>query len=541
MARSFGTALVLLLAACVDVSRPQQVGVENLDLGSSSEVRPSDPRRDGPLPGVEPGPDVAGTDYGPGDEDAAAVDAPPMDDGPPPPPDLYAPDAMLSSNGTPCSAAEQCQSGFCTDGYCCDMACTGTCQVCDRTGNLGSCGPVTGGSDPRNDCSQEMPSSCGRDGACDGTGACRRHPVGTLCGLGRCEGSTEYAASTCNAAGACQPGAMRSCAPNMCSGGSCAANCSSSNECQIGFFCDNTNCRPKRSDGAACTVAIQCASGQCVDGVCCNAACNQLCQACNLAGKAGNCSPIDDGQDPGSECPAEPSTSCGRAGACNGQGACRKHPTGTPCGAASCSGSTATAAASCNGLGGCTPGAQTSCMRYLCAGTACGTSCTTVAQCIPDHKCVLMACLPNKISNLTVHDTARAGDWSVQANFQIGISGAHPWVEWPNTYIVSTDPPGNVLLGNEWIRMATESKKYTGGPQATLTLSAAADVYLIVDDRWPSGPSGWTNTGYNVTVFESSTRPALPFSVYRRTVAAGTVSIPQIGASTGYDYLIIVH
>src|SRR4030095_13540152 len=100
-----------------------------------------------------------------------------------------------------------------------------------------------------------------------------------------------------------------------------------------------------------------------------------------------------------------------------------------------------------------TPGAQTSCQRYLCAGTVCGTTCTTAAQCIPDHKCVLMGCLPNKISNLTVHDTARAADWSVQANFQIGMAGAHPWVEWPNTYIVSTDPPGNVLLGNEWSLM----------------------------------------------------------------------------------------
>jgi hypothetical protein len=546
MARFAGIALLpLLMAACVDLSRPRGGSVDEVDLGTGREAGP-DLRRDGPAPAVYSDAGEDAPDDAPGVEDAPGDDAV-LDpgDGPPAPPDLYVPDAPLSATGTPCLTPGQCASGFCTDGYCCDRACTGTCQACDRAGSAGSCGPVPAGSDPRNDCPQELPTTCGRDGTCDGAGACRRHAVGTLCGLGRCEGATEYAASTCNAAGACQAGASRSCAPNMCSGGSCASTCSNDGNCQTGFFCDGGACRARRNTGTACTAAAQCASNQCVDGFCCNTACNQLCRACNLAGSQGTCSPIGDGADPQGECPAEPSATCGRAGGCNGQGASRKHPGGTPCGSASCTGSTATAAATCNGLGGCTPGAQTSCERYLCAGAACGQTCASAAQCIADHKCAQATCLPNKITNLTVHDTARAGDWSVQANFQVGTGGARPWVEWPNTYIVSVDAPGNVLLGNEWIRLATESKKYTAGPQATLTLGAAADVYLIVDDRWPGSPpswtAGWSNTGYNVTVFESSSRPALPFSVYRRTVAAGTVALPRIGDSTGYDYLVVVH
>ena len=38
--------------------------------------------------------------------------------------------------------------------------------------------------------------------------------------------------------------------------------------------------------GAACTVAGRCASGFCVDGVCCAEACTGRCQACSAAKKA---------------------------------------------------------------------------------------------------------------------------------------------------------------------------------------------------------------------------------------------------------------
>jgi hypothetical protein len=132
----------------------------------------------------------------------------------------------------------------------------------------------------------------------------------------------------------------------------------------------------------------------------------------------------------------------------------------------------------------------------------------------------------------------------VQLDFQIGSTGARPWVEWPNTYVASLDAGASILVGNEWIRLATDSKTYNGGPQATLTLGAAADVYMIVDDRWgatPSWTTGFTAAGFKIRVFESATRPALAFTVYRRTLAAaGTVALPQIGATTAYNYLIVV-
>jgi hypothetical protein len=43
--------------------------------------------------------------------------------------------------------------------------------------------------------------------------------------------------------------------------------------------------------GAACTRNAECASGFCVAGICCNTACVGQCQACNVPGRVGTCSP----------------------------------------------------------------------------------------------------------------------------------------------------------------------------------------------------------------------------------------------------------
>jgi hypothetical protein len=165
---------------------------------------------------------------------------------------------------------------------------------------------------------------------------------------------------------------------------------------------------------------------------------------------------------------------------------------------------------------------------------------------------VRSVCAALKIAQLTVHDTdaAQAAGWSVQRDFQIGTGGAHPWFDYPDTYIASLEAAGNFFLGNEWIRVHAQSKKFTGGPQATIRLNGTADVYLMVDDRWstttpkfsppPSWLAGWSNAGFKMVVFEIPGSQMRPFSIFRKTGQTGDVTTPPIGATTAFNYFIIV-
>ena len=49
-----------------------------------------------------------------------------------------------ASDGSACTEANTCQSGFCVDGLCCDQACGGQCEACDVGTAKGKCSPVVG-------------------------------------------------------------------------------------------------------------------------------------------------------------------------------------------------------------------------------------------------------------------------------------------------------------------------------------------------------------------------------------------------------------
>ncbi len=58
-------------------------------------------------------------------------------------------------DGQPCTRGTMCTSGFCIDGFCCNVKCGGVCLSCKGalTGQPnGVCAPITGGTDPENDC-----------------------------------------------------------------------------------------------------------------------------------------------------------------------------------------------------------------------------------------------------------------------------------------------------------------------------------------------------------------------------------------------------
>jgi hypothetical protein len=534
----------MLVVGCVDLTRPLELipaatdaaitGVPEQDAneGSDAVYYPPYADLDASIQIVADGQPASTADLALPEDREPAVSVPA--DGP-----------SLRPNGRRCAAADQCQSGLCVSGFCCGSACTGTCQACDVAGLEGTCSPVPAGQSRPGQCAAEPPSTCGRDGTCDGRGGCRRYRAGAECVPGSCSGSLERAASTCNGAGQCMAGNTRSCAPNLCRGSSCGSRCATGADCQSGFFCEDATCQVKRATGAACGVATQCATGSCVDGVCCNSACDGTCVACNLPGSAGTCTPVADLQDPGQECPMEPQASCGRTGGCDGKGACRRYAAGTPCGPArSCSVATETAARVCNGQGACEGGATRDCGAYLCNQDSCGTTCQTAAQCTAGLMCLGNSCLPPRIADLKVADTANAAGWSRQVDFQIGAGGAHPWTDFADSFIASLDAGAAFLKGAEWVRVSSESKNFTGASsQATITLSGTSDVYLIVDDRWPnpSFTTGWSRTGLNARVFESNSRPSLSFSIFKKAAQTGNVTLPIIGDNHAYNNFVIVN
>lgn len=66
--------------------------------------------------------------------------------------------------GADCTSDDQCVTGRCADGLCCDRACDGTCEACDLPGREGTCRLIAAGTDPA--------SECGASRTCDGHGMC---------------------------------------------------------------------------------------------------------------------------------------------------------------------------------------------------------------------------------------------------------------------------------------------------------------------------------------------------------------------------------
>src|ERR1044071_5002891 len=166
--------------------------------------------------------------------------------------------------GETCQVAGDCGSGHCTDGVCCSTECAGMCQSCALPGNLGTCLLADPGTDPRNDCQDQGVASCGNDGTCDGSGACRTYPTGIVCKQPSCVGSTLTLASRCSG-GACVPTSGQPCDPYVCtaaSSTSCPATCTKDADCLAPNTCVNGSCG-KRPLGTACDDDMQCNSGKC--------------------------------------------------------------------------------------------------------------------------------------------------------------------------------------------------------------------------------------------------------------------------------------
>ncbi len=308
-------------------------------------------------------------------------------------------DGVPCSDDNPCSLGDVCKEGGCSPGKpkvcvapgpCYGVACdpnSGTCNFpplqtglpCDDGSactapdlcNAGVCGGALVKCDDGNPCTSD---SCDpvkgcviapNNAPCDDGEPCTTQDV---CGGGACAGQAKV----------CDDG-------NPCTGDTCAKGigckadavadkspCGSDGS----TWCVAGKCATKSTSGFACGDASDCASGYCVEGVCCGSACAGGCESC-LALWTGSidglCKPIKAGIDPDNECQAMDISTCGFTGQCNGAGSCAKHPVGAACSDAKCSDGKLQGAGVC-GLSGCQPGPIQQCDD----GDACtiGDGCT---------------------------------------------------------------------------------------------------------------------------------------------------------------------
>jgi hypothetical protein len=318
--------------------------------------------------------------------------------------DCVAPNACVAGKcgkkppGGLCNNANECSSGFCSQGVCCQTDCKGSCFSCSLPNSRGSCTAVPSGAlDPANVCKDDGVSSCDRDGTCDGSGKCRLYANGQICAGATCVAGTATGISACNGKGDCLKGVVRACQTYKCNadGTGCYESCVDGNQCVSPNVCKNSSCG-LQPIGAPCPLGnAQCAPpGLCFQGSCCATQCDGVCKSCGLQGKEGTCTNIPKGSPDiavPSRCIAALPTTCGNDGFCDGNGACGKYGTTVPCRDQSCpaNSTTQTLAATCDGAGNC-PSVQTKdCKLILCnpATNACYTGCSLPTQCVSTSYC----------------------------------------------------------------------------------------------------------------------------------------------------------
>jgi MYXO-CTERM domain-containing protein len=314
------------------------------------------------------------------------------------------------ADGQACELGSECANGFCIEGICCDTRCDGLCQSCRASEKAdgmedGTCGPAAEGTDPHDDCTADDPASCDKDGSCDGSGQCRLYSAGTECRDTACTGDEqngfEVTAYECDGAGACDSSRQSVCGFYACADARCGSDCDDDAGCTLDAYCDGGECNSKTGLGTPCTLTSECQSGFCVDGVCCDGLCAGQCEACDLAGGEGRCTPVT-GEPRGDRpaCPEAPADEPCAQTECDGEtrGECAGFPTGNViCQPAECvddeSGSEARPASRCNGGGVCEEASFVTCAAYRCDSDVCGSECDSNENCSPGNRCTEGRCI----------------------------------------------------------------------------------------------------------------------------------------------------
>jgi hypothetical protein len=195
---------------------------------------------------------------------------------------------MFRINGDACTMADECLSGYCVDGVCCNEACDTDCFACsvdqkESNDAGGECGPSKVGSEPRIQCVSQI--------------------------LGPLQQTDVEVHSQCDGMGSVeQTNDTKVCTPAVCGQNNlCSTGCASTANCALSGWCDTTipspagdlgTCVDKKAESLACAADDECISDHCVDGVCCESLCGLQCQACDVVGFLGQCRAVGSSMNP---------------------------------------------------------------------------------------------------------------------------------------------------------------------------------------------------------------------------------------------------
>ena len=316
------------------------------------------------------------------------------------------------TDGTACAADSQCANGHCVDNLCCNSACDGQCEACDVAGSPGKCTAVTDkkphGGRPACVSDPQYPACAGQ---CDGKNllACVFPGAGTSCRDASCTNDVATLPASCTGTGTCSPAQQQACqAPNGCDATAtiCENGCASDRDCAVNKYCSGGVCVPTLPLGASCSTSGQC-TAFCVDGVCCNTSCDHQCEACN---KEGICSPVTGAPVlPRQACNTDGNAAC--VGTCNGTNpdACTYPGDTKQCSAGSCASGVATLTTFCDGEGSCPLPQNQICAPADCVGTLCGGGCPTIA-CAAGSYCSAGVCEPKLGQGKTCNDNSQCAN-----------------------------------------------------------------------------------------------------------------------------------
>jgi hypothetical protein len=164
--------------------------------------------------------------------------------------------------------------------------------------------------------------------------------------------------------------------------------CTTDLSCALGANCVAGKCASALANGTGCKTNAECNSRFCVDGVCCDGACNAQCAACDLASTRGTCTPVV-GAPHGARTPCTGGAGGPCGVVCTGLdvSACAPATAAVAC---ACTGGSL---AYCDGAGKC--GTPQHCPNnFACsADLTCHTQCTVGADCDNGFRCAAGQCV----------------------------------------------------------------------------------------------------------------------------------------------------